>query len=355
LRDLNVASVRFVVNRVKRAQLDPNSWRPVGEPGLGSGNIDAAIRRALADSDKQDANARVSSRKGASPSANAEPTQKTTTPTTALAVVKRPAADSAWRNPGVPPWLADALTELDAEAQKQMAAAEEAKALAQDANSSDGGTESALTGHDRRPIGERLNGRASRPGDPGTNLFAMDSKRSPQADEAPAAGAPLATSAKLLGKKPSRLSELRGMVSAERLRALSQDAEGGRTQAPLPEALIEALTEAPARLSNLKDLVTAADLKELNQASAELTDVSVPRIVEAIPPAKPSEKPPTDQLPQPTPKGVNAAQQDSTLTVTEKPDAEMPKSVEPVRREERSKFDDVQILPSKRGQYRRKK
>jgi hypothetical protein len=52
--------------------------------------------------------------------------------------------------------------------------------------------------------------------------------------------------------------------------------------------------------------------------------------------------------------GGNSSLKDSTRRVTAEPEFLPPKPEKPKRRERSDAFDDVQILPSWRGQYKRK-
>jgi hypothetical protein len=167
--------------------------------------------------------------------------------------------------------------------------------------------------------------------------------------------------------KSSRLSGLRRMVDAEDLKELSQRKRiegkvGGSETAEARETPIRALHEGSSRLSGLRGLVTPADLKELSQARTAAAfetagEARGSQLKEAKTrggeTAAQGEEPAEAQASRP----FLAATQGEGGQLSERSKAKDVPSKPPVRTtgEQRAEYEEVQILPSKRGQYRRKK
>jgi hypothetical protein len=131
----------------------------------------------------------------------------------------------------------------------------------------------------------------------------------------------------------------------------------------------------PSRLNGLRGLFSALGLKEVGHLApmaSEAAPVPAPQqertvsVQTAPAPAAPVPAPPEPAVPArtiapiPEPKPAfaaaagNSSREYSTRRVTAEPEFLPPKLEEPTRRDSRDAFDDVQILPSRRGQYKRK-
>jgi uncharacterized protein involved in exopolysaccharide biosynthesis len=131
----------------------------------------------------------------------------------------------------------------------------------------------------------------------------------------------------------------------------------------------------PSRLNGLRGLFSALGLKEMGHLApmaSEAAPVPAPQqertvsVQTAQAPAAPVPAPPVPAVPArtvapiPEPKPAFAAtagdssREYSTRRVTAEPEFLPPKLEKPTRRDSRDAFDDVQILPSRRGQYKRK-
>ena len=368
LEKLHVVAAEYVVNRVKQAHSSRRLSDSVATLGVAPGQFAAAVRRALTDAPRRDEENSRPRRAAARAATKADAPEA---PETAIALKKQGTEPSAWNAPGIPAWLSDALAQLEKEEKRRPAAAKWAtpgaakssdEVLAQ--KSSEATEQNREHQQEPLPFEDHSKGKESYLSEAEAMLFSMDMNRSMRENGpmTPASGAENNGSG--ADKKPSRLSGLRGMVTAAELRALNQPkiAEASRwsvaePQQTVPYSLIEALTETPGRLSGLKGLVAPAHLKELNQgrpqaseanrtgdhAQASATNLMAPepRIVEA------AWTPEQDEMPASV-----AAQEAAKKT---KPDAVPAKPPESVRPERGAHFDEIQILPSRRGQYGRKK
>jgi len=327
LQQRNAATVKFVVNRVKRAQSGQGLRQSVFEQ-VASMHYEAAIRRAIADPPMPSISPEVPTDVPVPADESVEPIVK---PTTALAIVKRSQGIEDWTAPGIPPWLSEALRKLDAEAECRSEVREETRATSEDDLPAEA-TAPIADGAEREqgPVTfeRRSNGNAALRDDTGAMLFAMDLKPSQSADTQASEFHEPALSATDAGheNRPSRLNGLRGIVSAAELKGLKP--------AWHREAGI-----APGALSNQK-----------------VDRAVIAKNVEAA--ALPVEQGQSDLAAQkPAPASAVAAVtqvEDPGETVTA--EAQLRQSKPPVSvRPERSANEEVQILPSKRGQYRRKK
>jgi hypothetical protein len=175
-----------------------------------------------------------------------------------------------------------------------------------------------------------------------------------------------------MGKKISRLSALRGKVSAADLKPLNHGRVPEANE--LPQALIDALSVAPERLSNLRGLVTPADLNEMrappggasiaaehvSEAGIRADELAANRASGSAQSgtAMREETPAEAQAPVEFPKAAQSAgaqSSDEGSEATAKAEELSPKQPASASYDERANYGDVQILPSKRGQYRRKK
>lgn len=352
LEKLNVSAVQYVVNRVKQLHRGHGLSESVAALGVVPGQFAAAVRRALADAPTGNEEAAAKHRVMAERS---KPAKAADAPEAAETMMKQEPEPSAWNTLGIPAWLSEALSQLEEEEAHRPAAAERAQATESSAKSSH--ELPAAKSGEALPFKDRSKGKESHLSEAEAMLFSMDLNM-PMRENGPTAVAAGAESLPMEGaraeKKPSRLSGLRGMVTAAELRALNQPKTAEETRWPVadpqqtvPLSLIEALTEAPGRLSGLKGLVAPADLKELKKGrpqeqvreqeatEPELRIVEVARIVK-----------------------TNEAQSDATepvVSMTAECDSVPSKPPESVRPERDGKFGEVQTLPSKRGQYERKR
>jgi len=167
-------------------------------------------------------------------------------------------------------------------------------------------------------------------------------------------------------------------------------ADKGGTEDAAPVAVEEKAHAAPSRLNGLRGLFFALAQKEVGHPTSEVAHApqtertqslqtapvqaapvpapTEPAILAHTPtePAIPARTPmepvvPARRIapfPEPRPgyaaAGGNSSRKDSTRRVTAEPEFLPPKPEKPTRRERSDAFDDVQILPSWRGQYKRK-
>jgi hypothetical protein len=367
LGNLNVVAVRYLANLGKRSSGQGSA--PVAGVGDVPGQFAAAVRRALVDPRKRDEEDLPMQHDARNPpqSAKAPGNPETASPMTP--------AQPAWDAPGIPTWLSDALAQLEDETAQQTAAIEETQARASaeapsDRVSTPGNAEDAVphfTG-----LSDYLRRTESNPSEAKTMQQPMDMNaetRESQQMEPRAEAAKSMSGGNLAEKRASRLSGLRGMVTAADLRLLSEPKRAEmmqRSEAPrgVPASLIEALTEAPGRLAGLKGLVAPADLKELNQArpdspqsnesgndsSGPALDAMAqePRIVEVTQTQEPEAEP------QAAEERAIARGNSFAANAKAHTDAIALKASESERPERNTKNDEVQILPAKRGQYGRR-
>jgi hypothetical protein len=370
LEKLNAVAVQYVVNRIKQAYSGRSLSESVAALGVAPGQFAAAVRRAVADAPIQNEKLAPTQRTTAE---SRKPAKAPDVAETAITKIKRAEESSAWNAPewnapGIPTWLSAALAQLEAEEAQRPVAAEGTQATPAGAKSSHEvqAAKSSERGEQMQealPFRDHSKGKESHVSEAEAMLFSMDLNM-PTRDngpESPAAGAEnLPPEGERAEKKPSRLNGLRGMVTAAELRALNQQkpAEATRwpvaeAQQPVPPSLIEALTETPGRLTGLKGIVTHADLKELNQGrpEAQVREQNAmepePRIVE-VAQASRLEPKPTEEI-------AIASESPDSAKSKAKTDAVPSKPPESERTERNAKFDEIQILPSRRGQYGRKK
>jgi uncharacterized protein involved in exopolysaccharide biosynthesis len=144
--------------------------------------------------------------------------------------------------------------------------------------------------------------------------------------------------------------------------------EGGKETAVAAE---ETARATPSRLSGLRGLFLALGLKEERHAAPEASEAETapaPQLERAVfvqdlapVPAPPEQTVPAQTfVPVPEPEPLfaadsgNGSRKDSTRRVTAEPEFLPPKPLKPAHRDRSEAFDDVQILPSWRGQYKGK-
>jgi len=165
----------------------------------------------------------------------------------------------------------------------------------------------------------------------------------------------------------SRLSGLRGLVSAADIKRIGRVKQEEAEEPPASEDMSDAAMPAPfgeatAPLAGLRGLVAPADLKELTRglskpeagvpvkpvqaraASVLGTDAEQDEVAPAQSPAKTSSA-------EPMPDGSTAQAENGTGKIARKRKASRPK-LSASARAKRQPDDEVQILPAKRGQYR---
>jgi Mrp family chromosome partitioning ATPase len=380
---LNLVAVGFVVNRVRQMQsasalretLKARRSSADGQSVRTRKQFTAAVERALAESPKSSAEI-VGSLPGKPP---AKPFKRST----ALTLVKRPEPQqyqsTDWSAPGVPPWLTEALTKLEAGApllEQEPEMPIEAVRPESDEREAEKSAENAVCQPEMEQVSSDVHtdGNATQHERSGAMLFEMN-WMTPQpktsAEQEPIEAASSVASG-LMGKKISRLSALRGKVSAADLKALNHGRVPEANE--LPQALIDALSVAPERLSNLRGLVTPADLNEMRAppggasiAAEHVSEAGIRADELAANRASGSaqsgtamweESPAEAQVPVEFPKTAQSAgaqSSDEGSEATAKAEELSPKQPASASRDERANYGDVQILPSKRGQYRRKK
>jgi len=369
--------VKFVVNRVKRAQSAQGARQPVSEQSVASEHFAAAIHRAIDDPPRPVAEPPVSSPSRKAPAERAAQEPK---PSTALAIVKRSPDYGNWSAEGIPFWLSEALKKLEADAERVHGKSEVGRGSLPDAvpaSAHRDATEPARPDGEPVTFERRSKGNASPREDTGAMLFAMELKppenAGPFVPEFQETALPSEADIRA-DPSPSRLSGLRGMVSATGLKGLNQVRQGedgaigpqsgqGMDSAA-PAALIEALDEAPVRLGGLRGLATHADLKGLNRQNetpppprpkaGQAEKAAAREAQEASPVQRPQAGRSDDSAPEPGDAKASVSKTNGAQTIAAKQEAAPKRQPAPARRGRRSD-DEVQILPSKRGQYRRKK
>jgi hypothetical protein len=328
----------------------------------------AAVQRALADAPKV---------AGGLPGT---PAAKPFKRSTALMLVKRPQQPADWSKPGIPPWLTEALTKLDAaapqvahEAPMQPAAQETTKGTPEAEKSTENEAEKTKAGQVSSDV--HSDGNASQQERSGAMLFEMN-WRAPQPEtiggKEPGEAAPN-IAAGLAGKKASRISALRGKVSAADLRSLNHLRQSEIDPGGLPEALVDALKNAPGRTSSMHGFVTPIDLKDLKESRTPPSELAGEAAggesqaewlraesshAASQGEAARAEQPAQVQASIPVSDAARSAEAqsiDGGFEVTEKAEEVPSKPPSGTAHDRRTEFSDVQILPSKRGQYRRKK
>jgi hypothetical protein len=378
LQGLNLAAVGFVVNRVRRAQ---NGWahrewlkaRESSTAGQSVGarkEFTAAVQRALASPPERTPPAATPPQAVAAELKRPKPE-----PTTALTIVKRPAPSSHWTAEGIPEWLSQALAELEARmpeiAVKSKPEAEAGSSASETADGAKTEDRGGQAGQKEKVTPDmRARGIASEKSEDGTMLFEMnwlEPRTGGEAAAQPGAVEERSAGDETAAKKPTRLSPLRGMVTAEGLRELSKSAHARGESDGLPEAVSDALKQAPARLGGLRGLVTPHDLQELSQTRQEPGPQAAVETKEIASQADEvnggSGAAAQRSADQPAMPNAEQAQEAAAveIAVDAKPKARARRadaaSKPPVgdEGETREKYPEVQILPSKRGQYRRKK
>jgi len=356
LQRLNLAAVGLVVNRVRVAQHGSayREWlkerqstaaiQSVGERK----DFTHAMQRALADAPERPLPAPV-------PRPAAALKKPKPQPTTALTIVKRPAQPNNWTADGIPPWLSEALAQLEAAAPGVAADTERAAdSVASNAPSPlPPSPEESVQKAEKRQVTQdrRASGNASRMNGGEAMLIEMNwleprtgTEATPQPGEMPGVSA----ADKIAAAMPSRLSALRGMVTAEglkerRLGMHAQAEPGEPDRTPMPAAEVNASEGIPARLSGLRGQEAAAPFSEVSRPGEAGRERSQPGSEAARPPIPFTAQ---DQTP------AAAAHVGEEITQPGDVPSKLPVSVE---REPNGKYAEVQILPSKRGQYRRKK
>jgi hypothetical protein len=382
---LNLAAVGFLLNRVKLANADPEFRRSVeaarlAADGDASGHgqqFAEAVDRALADPPKRTP---VTPAPRLQPAASLAKAKVEVKPTTALTLTRNAAGSSPWDGPGIPSWLSEALAQIEAEQTRHLEAQDAempAGTNRQPALFETGIYETSATETEQLTSGEQASGNVSQTSGSGDMLFEMESKLPHESRDS----AMQSKAVSPAPPRPTRLSGLRGLVSAEGLKELNQARGAGyESEGPgpstLPPALFQALHEAPTRLSGLRGLVAPADLKDLNkdlsQTGKPLTvggEGSEPANGQGAPARKATNqgesapqtgKPAEAQTYTPFPETELAP---GTPELVGDPAGQMKPKLEdvpvkppaPAQRKARVNYDEVQILPSKRGQYRRKK
>jgi hypothetical protein len=394
LQRLNVAAVGFVLNRVKEAKASVELRRLAAASDISSAQFSAAVERALAHPERKAA-APAKAAPRPRPAASLTSAKETPKPATALATVKRAPQSSAWEQPGIPRWLSDALGELDAPHRELTgvqasgrAADATAKKSQQEVAVDDTGSKPLETGTSQATLDRNPNGSAARPdqAEPSSgNSKDSNGGDGTEPETAQAMSPPVASEAS--DKKPSRLSGLRGMVSAAHLRELKRPevAADETTSRPddfrrkdaknelparLPSDSAEASNGSATRLDDLRGLITPENLKDLSQArrplagageSVERGNGSTTQDSESLPVDAQAA---TGQLVEPEvvlPLGdleqassmaseTNGAKEAAGAKDTDAPT----KPTVASDRERVAPYDEVQVLPSRSGQYRRK-
>ncbi len=377
LQKLNLGAVGFVLNRVKLPYADDkfrNSAESAhlaaeGEEANPASQFAQAVQRALAEPPKRPPVAPATQLRSSSSPTKSKDEQK---PMTALTIIKKTAPPSPWDAPGVPPWLADALVRIEEEQAGKIVAQDigtPIEGVHQPALSGTEIYETAVLETEQVTLEDQTSGNASPVNASGDMLFGMETNEPPKL---PDSATPTEPGTPLRGKA-TRLSGLRGLVTAADLKELTQAKaveRGSEETKPseLPSALIDALNQAPARLSSLRGMVTPEDLKDLNLAKKPPAapalingqDTPAARVPFTRQDEAGLEEPDVARTPKlfsEPEKAASAEEPSSDVGGKIAPQSEGAPPITPAksRRERRGNQDEVQILPSKRGQYGRKK
>jgi hypothetical protein len=381
LQRLNVAAVGFVLNRVKEVRAGGERRRFSTVPRISSEQFSAAIQRALAHAPHStQARAKPTLRpQSAASLTQAKEAQK---PAIMAASGKRAPELIVWRQPGIPQWMSEALAELEASqpgqggGQSPNGPAKRDQAEVATSQQADKPIEAGLPRRVFAPNGFAPNGSAAPAKQAGAGPSSNSSENprdgggiAPEAGQAgPAAG-------EVSGKSPSRLSGLRGIVSAAHLRELRQakrlevvvsesasqsgSTGQGQDQDVLPSGMPPTLADAVdsssrgngTRVGDLRGLVAPEDLKDLNLAKGPLSAGD-----EA--PEQVSKEQVRKSMPTVDEQGSNSSRTGQVSDVgagTAAASAGAPsKPTVASERDLRAKNEDIQVLPSWRGQYRKK-
>ncbi len=193
----------------------------------------------------------------------------------------------------------------------------------------------------------------------------------------PAQGSPAAPAPDIpprLTEAPADGTALQRLVNAlaSQTRAASREtelaAEDGKEAAAAAE---ETARATPSRLSSLRGLSFALGPKEEKHSAPEAGETEIapaprPERAVAVEDLAPLPPPPEQMVPaqtfvafpEPEPAvasdSANRSRKDSTRRATAEPEFPPSKPLDPARRDRSEAFDDVQILPSWRGQYKRR-
>jgi hypothetical protein len=390
LQRLNVGAVGFVVNRVKPANADAQFRRSVekhsAEPGSDLQNpawlFETAMQRALAEQPPKESSA-APALKPASLLAKRKRVAKPATakPTTALAVVRPASQSSVWASAKLPSWLNEALAQLETPQPSEKTGAVE--------SGREGGKEASDKDLEDVTLEETVSGNESKPNDIGAMLFSMGLKDPfGESDSAPQAGEKARPFFRgNQENNPSRLSGLRGIASAESLRELGQGrqperrssepfrvtpdaapraeagAETGGVRGPF-EAAPPAMAEQGQRtegLSGLRGMFSSTGVKDLSGLTAAMPEpgsqAASARASEATQekPSTPLQELAGTQNVSAVPEAESAKPTAEVASRAAKPDEIPQKPPATEGLESHANYNEVQILPSKRGQYRRKK
>jgi hypothetical protein len=389
LQRLNVTAVGFVLNHVKEPRASVELRRSAAASDIASAQFSVAIQRALA---QPPSRAEISAITAPRPQPAASLTRgrETPKPATPLANAKRAPQSTAWEQPGIPRWLSDALGELEAPHPEQMGG-QPADVLAEKSRQ-----QTMVGDAGKRPVEAGLpqvmldrNGGAARTDE-------ADAEQSPQNSKDPNGGNGIKPATEQvmrlpmveepLSQKPSRLSGLRGIVSTAHLRELRRPEAADETRPQPDDAATEqagndlpAALFAPAetgngfsaRLGDLRGLIKAENLKDLNQSRPPLpgSDVVVKPgnglAIQGSEPASPAHAQPSTDRPVEAEAALPSGDLEQTSMMisetngakatAEAKDTDVPaKPTVASDRDGVSSCDEVQVLPSRRGQYRRK-
>ena len=203
----------------------------------------------------------------------------------------------------------------------------------------------------------------------------------------PAQGSPAAPAPDIprwLTEAPAHGTALEQLVNAlaPQTRAASRETElAGEDGKEAAAAAEETARATPSRLSSLRGLSFALGPKEEKHSAPEASETETapaprPERAVAVEDLAPVPPPPEQTVPAQTPTGpkvpaqtfvafpepepafasdsANRSRKDATRRVTAEPEFPPSKPLDPARRDRSEAFDDVQILPSWRGQYKRR-
>jgi hypothetical protein len=190
----------------------------------------------------------------------------------------------------------------------------------------------------------------------------------PEPVAAPASEIPWLTETPTYGTALEQLGKAHALHTRLGLWETELAGEGGKETAVAAE---ETARATPSRLSGLRGLFLALGLKEEKHAAPEASETETapapqPERAVFVQDFAPVPAPPEQTVPAqtfvPVPEheplfaadSGNGARKDSTRRVTAEPEFLPPKPLKPAHRDRSEAFDDVQILPSWRGQYKGK-
>jgi len=395
LQRLNVGAVGFILNHLKLANADPEFRRwaeqersvAEGDAQNRARQFTSAMQRALSDPPKREIVAQSAAKpESALKKRKRQAKPAVAKPTTALTIVKPAQPSSVWASSELPSWLNEALAALESvqPEEKTHIAGPRPEANGNANAVPAGGSEATGEEPQKITLEEHVSGNASKLNDTGDMLIAMGLKDPfERSDAAPQQGERVQPFFRPNAEnKPSRLSGLRGLASAESLKELGKarhaeqrssepfrtvggiaaEAETVRHSGEAASPAMDQPRRPTEGLSGLRGMFPSAALRDLGRPAGAVPEpgghagrTSASETMLQPPVEQPAKQAGAQQMIS-EPGHEPAAPVTGLSAVTAAKSEEVPpKPPATEGRDYRANYGDVQILPSKRGQYRRKK